>query len=98
MISDDKVGARAVKVRCKKSGHVILVRRQELFSEAAAQSPPETVPHAAANGTAPDEAAQYEAQREAGQNAGAQNGVALNGEEQYGASQDDQHPLARSAG
>ncbi|EAU62350.1 MJ0042-type zinc finger domain-containing protein, partial [Stigmatella aurantiaca] len=26
MISDDKVGAKGVKVRCKKCGHVILVR------------------------------------------------------------------------
>jgi predicted Zn finger-like uncharacterized protein len=29
MISDDKVGPGGVKVRCKKCGHVILVRRQE---------------------------------------------------------------------
>jgi predicted Zn finger-like uncharacterized protein len=28
MISDDKVGASGVKVRCKKCGHVIIVRRQ----------------------------------------------------------------------
>jgi predicted Zn finger-like uncharacterized protein len=30
MISDDKVGPGGVKVRCKKCGHVILVRRPEL--------------------------------------------------------------------
>jgi predicted Zn finger-like uncharacterized protein len=29
MISDDKVGAKGVKVRCKKCGYVILVRRAE---------------------------------------------------------------------
>src|SRR5713101_2771320 len=92
MISDDKVGARAVKVRCKKCGHVILVRRQELLSEAAAQSPPETVPHAAANGTAPDEADQNEAQSEAGQNEAAHNGEGLNGE-----SQNEQAARANSA-
>jgi len=37
MISDDKVGPGGVKVRCKKCGHVILVRRSEpeMASEAA---------------------------------------------------------------
>src|SRR5260370_4970609 len=97
MIRGDKVGARAVKVRCKKCGHVILVRRQELLSEAAAQSPPETVPHAAANGTAPDEADQNEAQSEAGQNEAAHNGEALNGEGQNGESQNEQAARANSA-
>ena len=29
MISDDKVGAKGVKVRCKKCGYVILVRRPD---------------------------------------------------------------------
>ena len=29
MISDEKVGAKGVKVRCKKCGYVILVRRQD---------------------------------------------------------------------
>jgi len=38
MISDDKVGPGGVKVRCKKCGHVILVRRPEpeMASEAGA--------------------------------------------------------------
>ncbi len=82
MISDDKVGARAVKVRCKKCGHVIFVRRQELLSEAAAQPPPESVPHAAAN-AAQNEAAQNEvAQNEAAQNQAAQNEAEQNGEAQ----------------
>jgi hypothetical protein len=40
MISDDKVGPGGVKVRCKKCGHVILVRRSE----------PELAPEAAAAG------------------------------------------------
>jgi predicted Zn finger-like uncharacterized protein len=35
MISDDKVGPGGVKVRCKKCGHVILVRREEPEIEAA---------------------------------------------------------------
>jgi len=30
MISDEKVGAKGVKVRCKKCGYVILVRRQDM--------------------------------------------------------------------
>jgi len=33
MISDDKVGPGGVKVRCKKCGHLILVRREELEME-----------------------------------------------------------------
>jgi len=37
MISDDKVGANGVKVRCKKCGHVIVVRRpQDAGAEAEA--------------------------------------------------------------
>jgi predicted Zn finger-like uncharacterized protein len=35
MISDDKVGPGGVKVRCKKCGHVILVRRPEPEPESA---------------------------------------------------------------
>jgi predicted Zn finger-like uncharacterized protein len=35
MISDDKVGPGGVKVRCKKCGHVILVRRPEPEPEGA---------------------------------------------------------------
>jgi predicted Zn finger-like uncharacterized protein len=35
MISDDKVGPGGVKVRCKKCGHVILVRRPEPEMETA---------------------------------------------------------------
>jgi len=35
MISDDKVGAKGVKVRCKKCGFVILVRRTEAATELA---------------------------------------------------------------
>src|SRR5271165_4950579 len=33
-ISDEKVGPRGVKVRCKKCGHVIHVRRAEAEAEA----------------------------------------------------------------
>jgi predicted Zn finger-like uncharacterized protein len=35
MISDDKVGSRGVKVRCKKCGHVIHVRRPDPDAEGA---------------------------------------------------------------
>jgi predicted Zn finger-like uncharacterized protein len=36
MISDDKVGANGVKVRCKKCGNVIVVRRpQDTEADAA---------------------------------------------------------------
>ncbi len=42
MISDDKVGPRGVKVRCKKCGYVILVRRAE--SAAANAEPPAPAP------------------------------------------------------
>lgn len=51
MISDEKVGARGVKVRCKKCGHVIHVRRPDTEAEGAvaalkepeaAAPPPET--------------------------------------------------------
>ena len=41
MISDDKVGPRGVKVRCKKCGYVILVRRAE---PAAANAEPPAPP------------------------------------------------------
>ncbi len=37
MISDDKVGLKGVKVRCKKCGYVILVRRPEPVSAPEAQ-------------------------------------------------------------
>jgi predicted Zn finger-like uncharacterized protein len=46
MISDDKVGSRGVKVRCKKCGHVIHVRRPDSDAEGAvaalqeAEAPP----------------------------------------------------------
>src|SRR5262249_10959210 len=47
MISDDKVGASGVKVRCKKCGAVIVVRRPQEANEADAalrgleESPPQ---------------------------------------------------------
>jgi predicted Zn finger-like uncharacterized protein len=47
MISDDKVGANGVKVRCKKCGHVIVVRRPQDASaeaEAALKGLEETAP------------------------------------------------------
>ncbi|HXN41041.1 MAG TPA: adventurous gliding motility protein GltJ [Myxococcaceae bacterium] len=96
MISDDKVGARAVKVRCKKCGHVILVRKQELLSEASAQPPPEPMPHAAANGASPGEAAQNESQSEAAQDEAAHNEAAHDGEAQNEAAQNEQ--FAREEG
>jgi predicted Zn finger-like uncharacterized protein len=55
MISDDKVGPTGVKVRCKKCGHVILVRRvaEALASgdtAPAVQSPASAGPSPSANG------------------------------------------------
>jgi predicted Zn finger-like uncharacterized protein len=45
MISDDKVGANGVKVRCKKCGHVIVVRRpQDAEAEAALKGLEESAP------------------------------------------------------
>src|SRR5512138_3036215 len=45
MISDDKVGPTGVKVRCKKCGHVITVRRAEDAAAAgAAPAAPPTAP------------------------------------------------------
>jgi predicted Zn finger-like uncharacterized protein len=44
MISDDKVGATGVKVRCKKCGNVITVRRAAEGSEAASAPPPSAPP------------------------------------------------------
>ncbi|HUM11209.1 MAG TPA: adventurous gliding motility protein GltJ [Myxococcaceae bacterium] len=45
MISDDKVGANGVKVRCKKCGNVIVVRRaQDAEAEAALRSLEESAP------------------------------------------------------
>ncbi len=48
MISDDKVGPSGVKVRCKKCGHVVLVRR--VSDEAPAVAAPQP---SSANGAAP---------------------------------------------
>src|SRR5512147_2849658 len=42
MISDEKVGPNGVKVRCKKCGHIILVKRAS--EEAAAAPAPEPAP------------------------------------------------------
>jgi predicted Zn finger-like uncharacterized protein len=42
MISDEKVGARGVKVRCKKCGHVIHVRRQASEAQGAVSALPES--------------------------------------------------------
>ncbi|HVO17681.1 MAG TPA: GYF domain-containing protein [Anaeromyxobacter sp.] len=50
MISDEKVGPNGVKVRCKKCGHVILVRRLAA-EEAAAPEPPAQIPGAAPGGS-----------------------------------------------
>ncbi len=57
MISDEKVGPRGVKVRCKKCGHVIHVRRENEAqgAPAAAPAPPESEAPAAAQETATGE-------------------------------------------
>ena len=47
MISDEKVGPRGVKVRCKKCGHVIHVRRPDSEAEEAASTPAESESSAA---------------------------------------------------
>ena len=52
MISDDKVGAKGVKVRCKKCGYVILVRRPEPISAPAAEALSSPMPHALSDGPA----------------------------------------------
>src|SRR6185369_2941287 len=39
MISDDKVGAKGVKVRCKKCGYVILVRKADGETTQVAPAP-----------------------------------------------------------
>ncbi len=51
MISDDKVGAKGVKVRCKKCGHVILVRAGASSSkdDAASEAPAAETPAAVAS-------------------------------------------------
>src|SRR5262245_30753029 len=46
MISDDKVGAKGVKVRCKKCGYVILVRKAD--GETTQVAPMPQAPEAAA--------------------------------------------------
>src|SRR5262245_11942105 len=53
MISDDKVGAKGVKVRCKKCGYVILVRRAD--STQVASMPQGGPEMAAASGSLPTE-------------------------------------------
>ena len=40
MISDEKIGAKGVKVRCKKCGHVILVRRAQASGAASPEETP----------------------------------------------------------
>jgi hypothetical protein len=51
MISDDKVGAKGVKVRCKKCGYVILVRRAAAAAPAQAPvAPPPPPPEALGEG------------------------------------------------
>jgi predicted Zn finger-like uncharacterized protein len=60
MISDDKIGAKGVKIRCKKCGHVIVVRpagaaapKDDGSSEASAsESTATTATHGAANANA----------------------------------------------
>ena len=37
MISDDKVGPSGVKVRCKKCGNVVLVKRAALLQDACSE-------------------------------------------------------------
>lgn len=49
MISDDKVGVKGVKVRCKKCGYVILVRRAAANAADAAPPPSSDSPGAAAS-------------------------------------------------
>ncbi|HET7826920.1 MAG TPA: zinc-ribbon domain-containing protein, partial [Anaeromyxobacter sp.] len=72
MISDEKVGPSGVKVRCKKCGHVILVRRgvtvpaEAVAAASAAASAPSPEPAAAhaggANGAAAPAASGLEAE------------------------------------
>jgi predicted Zn finger-like uncharacterized protein len=59
MISDDKVGPKGVKVRCKKCGYVILVKKAQAAAPAPAPAPApaSTVPQMAALGDAGDNTA-----------------------------------------
>jgi predicted Zn finger-like uncharacterized protein len=50
MISDDKVGAKGVKVRCKKCGHVILVRPDGATASQADEAQETPAANAAGNG------------------------------------------------
>ncbi|SEN25537.1 MJ0042 family finger-like domain-containing protein [Stigmatella aurantiaca] len=50
MISDDKVGAKGVKVRCKKCGHVILVRPDGATASQADEAQETPAASAASNG------------------------------------------------
>jgi predicted Zn finger-like uncharacterized protein len=53
MISDDKIGAKGVKIRCKKCGHVIVVRPNGAAAPkdgSSAASAPETAAAASSNG------------------------------------------------
>ncbi|HMK74060.1 MAG TPA: GYF domain-containing protein, partial [Myxococcaceae bacterium] len=52
-IADEKVGERGVKVRCKKCGHVIHVRRPEAEAEGAVAGLQEAEPPAAPPGETP---------------------------------------------
>src|SRR5688572_14079302 len=58
MISDDKVGAKGVKVRCKKCGYVILVRPPEVTSPSNESEATQIhmSPFVASEGGAPEEA------------------------------------------
>src|SRR5713226_4124690 len=63
MISDDKVGAKGVKVRCKKCGHVIWVQRPAvgLALAAGGDLPPPANPGGDEEPTAPGYASQPKA-------------------------------------
>src|SRR5258706_15865219 len=41
MISDEKVGPKGVKVRCKKCGYVILVKKADANGHSAKSAPPQ---------------------------------------------------------
>ncbi len=61
MISDDKIGAKGVKIRCKKCGHVIVVRPNGAAAPkdegSASASAPETAAAASSNGAMASSAA-----------------------------------------
>jgi len=77
MISDDKVGAKGVKVRCKKCGYVILVRRAD--SDTTQVAPMPQSPSRDSDSTGPNPLPPEPGTRPGGDDRPATNGAYANG-------------------